>query len=222
MREIDLLQAKHVSVRRDYLARVNDPEFPKHRAAELAKKWDFEYWDGDRRICYGGYNYKPGYWTPVAERLIEEYNLTSSSSVLDIGCGKGYLLYEIALLLPGIKIAGIDISNYAIENSHPEIKRYLRFGSSDSLPWQDGVFDLAFTLNTFHNLYTYQLFPSFKEIKRVSKASYVCVESYRNELEKQNLLYWQVTCEAFLTPREWLWWFDLTGYDRDYGFIYFE
>jgi protein-L-isoaspartate(D-aspartate) O-methyltransferase len=222
MREIDLLQAKHGSVRRDYLARVNDPEFPKHRAAELAKKWDFEYWDGDRRICYGGYNYKPGYWTPIAERLIEEYNLTSSSSVLDIGCGKGYLLYEIALLLPGINIAGIDISNYAIENSHPEVKKYLRFGPSDSLPWQDGVFDLAFTLNTFHNLYTYQLFPSLKEIKRVSKASYVCVESYRNELEKQNLLYWQVTCEAFLTPREWLWWFDLTGYDRDYGFIYFE
>ena len=222
MREIDLLQAKHGSVRRDYLARVNDPEFPKHRAAELAKNWDFEYWDGDRRICYGGYNYKPGYWTPIAERLIEEYNLTSSSSVLDIGCGKGYLLYEIALLLPGINIAGIDISNYAIENSHPEIKKYLRLGSSDSLPWQDGVFDLAFTLNTFHNLYTNQLFPSLKEIKRVSKASYVCVESYRNELEKQNLLYWQVTCEAFLTPREWLWWFDLTGYDRDYGFIYFE
>lgn len=222
MREIDLLQAKHGSVKRDYLARVNDPEFPKHRAAELAKKWDFEYWDGDRRICYGGYKYIPGYWTPIAERLIEEYNLTSSSSVLDIGCGKGYLLYEIALLLPGINIAGIDISNYAIENSYPEIKKYLRYGSSDSLPWQDGVFDLAFTLNTFHNLYTYQLFHSLKEIKRVSKASYVCVESYRNEFEKQNLLYWQVTCEAFLTPREWLWWFDLTGYDRDYGFVYFE
>ena len=221
MREMDVLRAKHGSVQRDYLGRVNDPEFPKHRAAELARQWDFDYWDGDRRICYGGYNYKPGYWTPVAERLISEYKLTSSSSVLDIGCGKGYLLHEINLLLPGIKIAGIDISNYAVENSHPEVKKYLTVGSSQSLLWEDGVFDLAFSLNTFHNLYTYELYASLQEIKRVSKSSFVCVESYRNELEKQNLLYWQVTCEAFLTPKEWMWWFLLTEYDRDYEFIYF-
>ena len=216
------MKDKHNLIQRDYMARVNDQEIPKHIAATLAKKWDFDYWDGDRRICYGGYKYKPGYWTPIAEKLIAEYKLTSSSSVLDIGCGKGFLLYEIALLLPGIKIAGIDISAYAIENSHHEISKHLKVGSSDSLPWPDAVFDLAFSLNTFHNLYTYQLFDSLQEIKRVSKSSFVCVESYRNELEKQNLLYWQVTCEAFLTPQEWIWWFKLTGYDRDYGFIYFE
>lgn len=222
MRELNILQAKHGSVKRDYLARVNEPDFPKYKAAELAKKWDYDYWDGDRRICYGGYSYKPGYWTPIANLLIQEYGLTSSSSVLDIGCGKGFLLYELTQLLPGIHVAGIDISEYAIHQSHPEVKIYLKHGSATDLPWAESRFDLAISLNTFHNLYTYELFRAFREIKRVSRESYVCVESYRNELEKQNLLYWQVTCESFYTPEEWNWWFDLTEYNRDYGFIYFE
>lgn len=215
------MSAKHGAVTRDYLARVNDKEYPKYRAAELAKKWDFDYWDGDRRICYGGYTYRPGYWTPIAEKFIVEYQLTRNSSVLDIGCGKGFLLYEISQLLPGIKVAGLDISSYAIENSHPDIKKFLHSGSAEQLPWSTNEFDLAFSLNTFHNLYTFQLFTALKEIRRVSRSSYICVESYRNEFEKQNLLYWQVTCESFYTPEEWRWWFNLTEYDRDFGFIYF-
>jgi len=220
--EVDIIKDKHNLIQRDYMARVNDQEIPKHIAATLAKKWDFDYWDGDRRICYGGYSYIPGYWTPVAERLIKQYKLNSESSVLDVGCGKGYLLFEISKLLPGIRIAGLDISTYAVEKSHPLVKEWIKVGSAEALPWGYEEFDLAFSLNTFHNLYTFQLFPALKEIKRVSKSTYVCVESYRNEKEKENLLYWQVTCEAFLTPEEWIWWFNLTGYDRDHGFIYFE
>jgi protein-L-isoaspartate(D-aspartate) O-methyltransferase len=110
MREIDLLGNKHNSVSRDYLARVNDPDYPKHIAASLAKKWDFDYWDGDRRICYGGYRFIEGYWSPTAKRLIEIYNLTSKSSVLDIGCGKGFLLYELKKLIPGLRVIGLDVS----------------------------------------------------------------------------------------------------------------
>jgi protein-L-isoaspartate(D-aspartate) O-methyltransferase len=222
MREIDLLGNKHNSVSRDYLARINDPDYPKHIAASLAKKWDFDYWDGDRRICYGGYHFIEGYWTPVAKRLIEIYNLTSSSSVLDIGCGKGFLLYELKKLIPGLRVTGLDVSKYAIHNSHPEIKNHVVYGSADSLPFENREFDLAFSLNTFHNLYAPQLYLALQEIARVSTASYLCVESYRSEFEKQNLLYWQVTCEAFLTPDEWLWWFNLAGYNRDYGFVFFE
>jgi len=222
MLEIDLIGNKHNSVSRDYLARVNDPEFPKYKAAELAKKWDFEYWDGDRRICYGGYHYREGYWTPIARKIIEIYSLTAESKVLEIGCGKGFLLYEIMNLIPGIQVQGLDISQYAIDHAHPSIKQFLTKGSAESLPYDNLEFDLAFSLNTFHNLYCSQLFLALKEIMRVSTGSYICVESYRSEIEKQNLLYWQVTCEAFLTPEEWRWWFALTGYNRDYGFIYFN
>ena len=57
MAYIDFLSVIHKSTKRDYLARVNDPEYPKAKAAELAKRWDYDDWDGDRRINYGGYRY---------------------------------------------------------------------------------------------------------------------------------------------------------------------
>jgi protein-L-isoaspartate(D-aspartate) O-methyltransferase len=216
------MKSIHSKTSRDYLARVNDLDFPKWKAAELAKKFDFDYWDGDRRINYGGYTYKPGYWTPVAERMIKIYQLNNDSKILDIGCGKGYLLLEIRKLLPEIKYYGIDISKYAIKNSHIEVSKNLVVGNAIKLPWDNKTFDLAFSINTFHNLYSFELEQAFIEISRVSKQQYICVESYRNELEKMNLLYWQVTCESFFTPKEWQWWFNKTGFTGDYEFIYFE
>ena len=221
--EIDFINKVHSSTKRNYLERVNDKEFPKHKAASLAKKFDFDYWDGDRRICYGGYKYIPGRWEAVAVDIINFYGLNKFSSVLDIGCGKGFLLYEIKKLIPEIEIRGIDISQYAIENAKPEIKNYLSIASAKKLPFEDQSFDLVFSINTLHNLHAYDLYNSLMEIQRVTKSkSYICVESYRNEKEKANLLYWQVTCEAFNTPEEWLWWFKLAGYKGDHSFIYFN
>lgn len=222
MKYIDFLSPLHKSTKRDYLARVNDAIFPKHIAAELAKKWDFDYWDGDRRINYGGYKYITGRWKPVAYLFIEHYNLNNESKILDVGCGKGFLLFEIKQLLPGISIKGIDISEYAINNAKPEIKEFLDLGCCSSLPYNDNQFDLAFSINTFHNLSNRKLEISLKEFSRVAKYNYLCVESYRNELEKTNLLYWQVTCEQFNDSDDWNWWFEKTNYDGDYSFIYFE
>lgn len=222
MTYIDFLSTVHKSTKRDYLARVNDLEYPKPRAAELAKKWDFDYWDGDRRICYGGYKYIEGRWAPVAQALIDHYKLKTGSKVLDVGCGKGFLLFELLKIIPGLVISGIDISPYAISNSKEEIRDRLQIGNAVSLPFPDKSFDLVFSLTTLHNLHNYDLEKALKEVERVGKQKYICVESYRNEVEKANLLYWQVTCEAFCTPEEWDWWFRLTGYTGDHSFIYFE
>lgn len=223
MAYIDFLSSVHKSTQRDYLARVNDAEFPKAKAAELAKKWDFDYWDGDRRICYGGYRYMPGRWAPVAQAMIEHYGIKSGDKILDVGCGKGFLLYEISLLVPGVEIYGIDISNYAIENAKEEIKDRLQVGNATALPFPDNYFDFVYSITTLHNLHNYDLDKALREMQRVGKGNkYLCVESYRNEAEKANLLYWQVTCEAFCTPEEWDWWFKQTGYNGDYSFIYFE
>ena len=223
MAEVDFMSVLHKSTQRDYLARVNDPEFPKAKAAELAKKFDFDYWDGDRRICYGGYRYMEGRWEKVARAMIEHYDLPPKPKILDIGCGKAFLLYDFLKVIPDAEIYGIDISPYAIANSKKEIQDRLRVGSSTDLPWPDDYFDLVISITTLHNLHTYALEPSLREMERVGKEhKYLCVESYRNEQEKANLLYWQVTCEAFNTPKEWEWWFEKTGYSGDYSFIYFE
>jgi protein-L-isoaspartate(D-aspartate) O-methyltransferase len=220
---IDFMSAVHKNTKRDYLARVNDPEFPKAKAAELAKKWDFDYWDGDRRICYGGYRYIEGRWEKVARAMAEHYGLKAGDKILDIGCGKGFLLYDFTKVVPGIEVTGIDISEYAIRNCKEEIRERLCVGNATDLPFPDHSFDFVFSLNTFHNLHCYDLEKALREMQRVGREhKYICIESYRNETEKANLLYWQVTCEAFNTPEEWEWWFKLTGYTGDYGFIFFE
>ncbi len=222
MAYIDFMSPLHKATKRDYLARVNDPEYPKHKAAELAKQWGFDYWDGDRRINYGGYNYIPGRWTPVAKMLIEHYGLKPGDKVLDVGCGKGFQILELTKVLPGLQVRGLDISTYAIENAHPEVKAYLDQGTAAQLPYKDKEFDFVFSINTLHNLHNADLAEALKEIQRVGRQSYLCVESYRNETEKANLLYWQVTCEQFNSPDDWAWWFDAIGYTGDYSFIYFE
>ena len=219
----DFMSVVHKSTKRDYLARVNDPDFPKHKAASLAKQWGYDYWDGDRRINYGGYRYMPGRWEPVARAIVEHYGLKAGDRILDVGCGKGFQLYEFTRVVPGIEVHGLDVSAYAIEQAKPEVKDRLRVGHANSLPWPDKHFDFVMSINTLHNLYCYDLDRALREIERVGrKHKYICVESYRNELEKANLLYWQVTCEAFNTPDEWEWWFKQTGYSGDHSFIYFE
>jgi len=222
MAYIDFMSTIHKATKRDYLARVNDPEFPKAKVAELAKKWGYDYWDGDRRICYGGYHYIPGRWAPVAKAMVEHYGLKAGDRVLDVGCGKGYQLVELLDAAPGISIVGLDISTYALEHAHAAVKNALIVGSATDLPFDDRNFDFVYSLNTLHNLRCYDLIKALKEIERVGKEKYICVESYRNEQEKVNLMYWQVTCEAFFSPPEWEWWFEQAGYSGDYSFIYFE
>ena len=223
MANIDFLSVLHKSTTRDYLARVNDPEYPIARAAELAKRWGYDYWDGDRRINYGGYRYLPGRWEKVARKMAEHYGIKAGDRILDVGCGKGFLLYDFTLVVPGVEIYGIDVSDYAIANSKEEIRSRLRVGNANALPFPDMHFDLVVSINALHNLHCYDVDKSLREIQRVGKDhKYICVESYRNEVEKANLLYWQVTCEAFNTPEEWEWWFRQTGYTGDYSFIYFE
>ena len=155
--------------------------------------------------------------------MIEHYKLKANSTILDVGCGKGFLLYEFKKLLPECEVKGLDVSSYAIKNAKDEIKKNLILGSANNLPFEKDYFDLVISLNTLHNLYCFDLKKALSEIERVGKSNkYICIESYRNEFEKMNLLYWQVTCECFFTPEEWKWWFNLAGYKGDHSFIYFE
>ena len=220
MAYIDFLSPLHKATKRDYLARVN--EYPKAKAIEKAKKYDFDYWDGDRKFGYGGYRYD-GRWLPVAQEMARHYGLQPGDRVLDVGCGKAFLLYELTRAVPGLEARGIDISPYAIEHAKEEVRPFLQVADAASLPFADDSFDLVISINTIHNLYCYDLEKALREIQRVGRRhKYIVVESYRNEEEKVNLMYWVLTGECFFSPREWQWWFDLCGYDGDHSFIYFE
>src|SRR3990167_11271353 len=215
----DFIALAHKKSVRDYLKRVT--EFPKAEAAQISKQFDFDYWDGERKFGYGGYHYD-GRWRVVAEHMASHYGLKSGDTILDVGCGKGFLLYEFTEVVPGVKVTGIDVSHYAITHAKEEVKPYLQLGNAKKLEFPDDHFDLVVSINSLHNLYCYDLENALKEIERVGKKNkYICMDSYRNEIEKTNLLYWQLTCECFFTPKEWEWWFNKKKYYNDLCIIYF-
>jgi ubiquinone/menaquinone biosynthesis C-methylase UbiE len=220
MAYIDFIEKIHKSTKRDYtgerVLNVNKAE-----CAKISKKFGKDYWDGDRKYGYGGYQYD-GRWKIVAQDLAKHYQLTSESKILDLGCGKGFLLYEFTKILPGIKVRGLDISEYAIENAKEEVKPSLSVSNILELPFETEEFDLVFSINVLHNLYIHDLWKAVKEIARVGNNKYIVVDSYRNEEERANLMYWQLTCECFYTPEEWEWIFTQCHYDGDFSCIYYE
>lgn len=217
---VDFIMKVHKSTKRDYVQRVVAHD--KAQCAELALKWGKEYWDGDRSTGYGGYRYD-GRWRGVADDMARHYDLQPGASILDVGCGKGFLLYEFTQAVPGAQVAGLDISAYAIENAKEEIRPFVRVGNAVELPYADKSFDFVVSVNTLHNLRNFELWQAIREIERVGRgAKHIVIESFRNEREKVNLLYWQLTCRSFYAPEEWEWIFQQTGYTGDYSYIVFE
>lgn len=209
----------HKATQRKYIDRMVDDKI---ECMGKAKEYEFDYWDGDRRFGYGGYKYD-GRWKRIAEDFINEYNLTNDSKILDVGCGKAFLLFEIKNILPDITIKGFDISKHAIGTAPKEIKECLfMHKAEDTYPFEDNEFDLVISLGTLHNLKIYDLKKALGEIERVGKNKFVMVEGYRNDTELFNLECWALTCESFFRPDEWIWLYTEFGYTGDYEFIYFE
>lgn len=220
MAYIDFISDLHKATKRDYIGRVNTAD--KAECAVIAKQYGYDYWDGDRKYGYGGYRYD-GRWRTVAEKMAKHYHLTPESKILDVGCGMAHLLYEFTQAVPGITVTGIDISRYALEHAKEEVRDQLQYGKAQNLPFANDSFDLVISLATLHNLKVFDLKKAVQEIERVSKGnSYIMVESFRNDREEMNLLYWQLTCASYYAVDEWEWLYREWGYTGDYGFIFFE
>ncbi|MCG8524779.1 MAG: class I SAM-dependent methyltransferase [Opitutales bacterium] len=209
----------HKKTKRNYVDRMVDE---KVHCMLKAKEYEFDYWDGDRRFGYGGYKYD-GRWKPVAEEIIKTYGLTNESKVLDVGCGKAFLIYEMKQLLPGAEIVGFDVSKHGIADAPEGIREHLyNYRAQDAYPYGDKYFDLVLSLGCLHNLRLFELQTALAEVERVGKQGYVMLESYRNEQELFNLQCWALTCESFFDTAEWIWLYRHFGFTGDYEFIYFE
>lgn len=183
----------------------------------LARQFGKEFFDGDRRNGYGGFNYFPRFWQPVIPTFQEYFGLTAASSVLDVGCAKGFMLHDLQELIPGITVKGVDVSSYAIENAMDDVKSHVQVGDARSLPFPDKSFDVVISINSIHNLNRNDCAQALREIERVSKGhSYITVDAYRTEEEKTRMYAWNLTAQTIMHVDEWIAFFDEVGYTGDY------
>lgn len=184
---------------------------------KVARRFDKEFFDGERKYGYGGYSYHPKYWTNVVKDFIDHYQLKDGSRILDVGCGKGFMIYEFLKANENFVVKGIDISNYAIDNSIDEIKDKVSVGNAKNLEFEDNEFDLVISINTVHNLEFNECIQALQEIERVSKKDkYVILDAYKNDNEKDRMFKWNLTAKTILHIDEWKKLFHECGYTGDY------
>jgi ubiquinone/menaquinone biosynthesis C-methylase UbiE len=183
----------------------------------IARQFDRYYFDGERLYGYGGYNYHPRFWQETVKRFRDYYQLSDTSSLLDVGCAKGFMLHDFKELMPNLNIAGIDISTYAIENAIDTVKPFLRIGNAKEIPFEDKAFDLVISINTVHNLPLEECKQALREIQRVSrKYAFVTMDAWRTEEEKERLLKWNLTALSYMRVDDWKKLFKEVGYQGDY------
>ena len=211
-REINLFDSCQKTVRNyDQRALEKTPE-----VIRIAKQFSREFFDDERKFGYGGYKYD-GRWTSVVKRMKDYYELSDNAVILDIGCGKGFMLHDFKELMPESTIAGIDISDYAISNAMPSVRPFLKIASAEKLPYPDKSFDLVISINSIHNLPLELLKIALREIQRVCRGdSYISVDAWRNEQERENLFKWVLTAETMMHVDDWKKLFKEVGYAGDY------
>lgn len=212
-KEIDLL-VNYPKTKRDVKGRGAE-KTEEDRA--IARKFGKDFFDGDRKNGYGGFYYNPRFWQPVIPTFQKHFGLISESSVLDVGCGKGFMMHDMAELIPGITVKGIDISEYAIENTMDDLKPHVQIADAKELPFDDNSFDVVISINTIHNLEREKCGKALQEIERVSRnESFITVDAYRNVEDKELMEAWNLTAKTFMHVDEWKKFFDEVGYTGDY------
>ena len=212
-KEIDLL-VNYPKSNRDLKDRANNKS-EEDRA--IARQFGKDFFDGDRKHGYGGFSYNPRFWSKVVPSFEKYWNLNSSNSLLDVGCAKGFMLNDFKRLIKGLRIKGVDISKYAIDNSMEEVKNFLSVGDAKKLNFKDNEFDYVISINTVHNLDIEECKKALKEISRVAKkGSFIAVDAYRNEEEKKRMYEWNLTAKTILSVENWKKLFKEIDFDGDY------
>lgn len=183
----------------------------------VSRRFGKEYFDGKREFGYGGYYYNKKFWSNVVKDFKKFYKLNNNSKILDIGCGKGFMIFDFKKILPKAKIVGIDISKYAIKNSKKEVRKFLKIGNAKKLPFKDKSFDLIISINTLHNLNRVDCAKALKEINRVTKNyAFITLDAYKDIKEKKRMLAWNLTAKTIMHEMNWVKFFRKNYYNYDY------
>jgi SAM-dependent methyltransferase len=211
--EIDLLR-NYPQAKRDLDSRTRETS---ENVKLIAREFGQEFFDGERKFGYGGFSYDERFWSPVIPDFESHFKDLASKSLLDVGCAKGFMLFELKKMVPGIKVAGIDISKYAIANCLPSVREDVQVGNAVRLPFRDDSFDIVISINTVHNLELEDCKEALREISRVAqRGSFVTVDAYSNEQQRERMFAWNLTAKTILSVEEWKSLFEEVGYAGDY------
>jgi SAM-dependent methyltransferase len=212
-KEIDLL-VNYPRTKRDVAERGQTKTEEDRR---IARQFGYDFFDGDRRHGYGGFNYLPRFWQPVVPTFKEHFGLRAGDRLLDVGCGKGFMMHDFTLLVPGLVVKGIDISQYAIDHAIEEVRAYVQVADAKRLPFADRSFDVVISINTIHNLAREECGQALREIERVARCgAFITVDAYRTQEERERMLAWNLTAQTILHVDEWKAFFAEVGYSGDY------
>jgi len=212
-REINLMR-KYPYTKRDISGRLESKTL---KDKLIAMKFGKEFFDGARSHGYGGFSYDSRYWSNVVLDFKEHWNLESGNLLLDIGCAKGFMLYDFKMLLPKLLVFGIDISQYAIDNAKDEVREFCQVANANLLPFDDNSVDFSISITTLHNLDEKDLIKALLEIERVSKkGSFITLDAYRNDEERERMEAWNLTAKTVMHVDSWKEFFQDVGYTGDY------
>ena len=187
----------------------------------VARKFDEEYFDGDRLTGYGGYDYHPRFWTDTVAYIAEHYNLHNNSKVLDVGCAKGFMMYDLSLLIPKAEILGVDVSQYAKDSALASMQDNIKVCSANNLPFEDNYFDLVISINTLHNLPEIDCKEAFREINRVTKKdAFVTNDAWKDASGKEAMIKWNLTGLTYMSTEDWKEFFKEVSYSGDYYWFF--
>ena len=216
-KEVNLL-ARYPKARRNVKARLGNKEENRRIALQFGK----EYFDGTREQGYGGYRYD-GRWLPIAEDMVRHFGLKAGDRILDVGCGKGFLVKDLMKACPGLEAFGIDISEYAVMNCEPEVVGRLHVGNAIQLPFPDNSFKAVVSINTIHNLERSGCIRALREMQRLAPGfGYVQVDAYRSPEERQIFEDWMLTARTYGTPADWRQILREAGYTGDHFWTILE
>ena len=212
-KEVNLMK-NYPYTKRDITGRL---ESKTDKDKSIAREFGKDFFDGSRSHGYGGFLYSPRFWSPVVPTFQKHWNLSKNDSVLDIGCAKGFMLYDLKKFIPGLKVCGIDISKYAVDNAKEEVKEFCKVANATQLPFDDKSIDVAISITTLHNLEEKDLILALLEIERVAKrGSFITLDAYRNNEDKDRMEAWNLTAKTVKHVDSWKELLNDVGYTGDY------
>ena len=184
----------------------------------LANNFGYDFYDGDRENGYGGFKYD-GRWKKFLIKIIKKYKLNKNSRVLDISAKKGFFMHDLTLLVPGIKVYGVEDHKYPIITSMKSVKGNIKLLKSYcDIDYKKDFFDFVHAHNAIYRYSFRDLIKIIKIISKISKKAHITIPSYSNNLDRIKFLDWSLHGAVLLKKKEWRELFKNLGYKGDYYF----